>query len=112
MTPLTASSSFRPCSVICGIWAIRSAMKARCGSKRRLRCPPIWPGTTEPLRRYRCDHFTTDETETPNRDATERQLSPDATAPTTRSRKSFERGATIDADLLSARILNHIRFQK
>jgi hypothetical protein len=34
------------------------------------------PGLTEPVARYRRDHFTTDDTETPNRKATARQPSP------------------------------------
>ena len=46
-TPRAASSSFRPCSVRCGVWLIRSAMNARCGSRIGLRCPPILPGATE-----------------------------------------------------------------
>jgi hypothetical protein len=48
-TPRAASSSFRPCSVRCDIWLIRSTMKARCGSSVRLRRPPILAGATEPV---------------------------------------------------------------
>jgi hypothetical protein len=43
-----------------------------------------------PVARKRCDHFTTLATLTPNRFATERQLSPAVTRATTRSRKSKE----------------------
>jgi hypothetical protein len=33
------------------VWCLkrRCAMKARCGSSNRLRCPPILPGATEPV---------------------------------------------------------------
>lgn len=40
--------------------------------------------------RWRCNHFTTLATLTPNKDATSRQLRPDTTAAGARSRKSFE----------------------
>jgi len=55
---------------------------------------PIFDGATDPVAR-RCDHFTTDEIATLNRNATDRQLSPVKTADTTRSRRSFERGRAI-----------------
>jgi hypothetical protein len=42
------------------------------------------PGATEPVVRWRSHTFTTDETATANRDAIDRQLSPPATAATTR----------------------------
>jgi len=51
LTPRAASSSFRPCSVRCGVWPIRSMMNPRCGSRIGLRCPPILPGATEPVAR-------------------------------------------------------------
>jgi hypothetical protein len=51
-------------------------MNARCGSRTRLRCPPILPGATEPVARKRCVHFTTDDTATPNRAATPADLPP------------------------------------
>ena len=54
------------------------------------RWPPTLPGATLPVRRYRCDHFTTVDTATPKRPATARQVSPSSTAATTRSRRSFE----------------------
>jgi DNA-binding transcriptional LysR family regulator len=44
-----ASSALSPCSVRYGTWLIRPTMKARRGSRTRLRCPPILPGTTEPV---------------------------------------------------------------
>jgi hypothetical protein len=50
-TPRAASSSFSPCSVRCGVCLIRSLMKSPCGSKTRLRWPPIWPGFTDPVAR-------------------------------------------------------------
>jgi hypothetical protein len=54
------------------------------------------------------DHFTTDDTATPNRDATERQLSPPTIAATTRSRRSLERGRVIGCwPPIPASILNH-----
>lgn len=49
LTPRAASSSFSLCGVRCGVRRIRSLMKARCGSSTGLRCPPIWPGATEPV---------------------------------------------------------------
>ena len=55
-----------------------------------MRCPPVRPGTTEPVRASSCDHFTTLETATPNRSATTRQVDPKRTAATTRSRRSVE----------------------
>jgi hypothetical protein len=76
-TPLTANSASCPCRVRCGVWLTHSLMKARCGSNVRLRCSPILPSAsaTEPVTRYRCDHFTTDDTATPNRAAADWQLS-------------------------------------
>ena len=52
--------------------------------------------------RFRLDHFTTLETPTPKVPATERQLSPELTAETTRSRRSREEGRAIDAGLHSS----------
>ena len=63
-----------PIPLLVGVWPIRSTMNSRCGSRSRLRCPPILAGATDPVARYRCDHFTADDTATPNRAATERQL--------------------------------------
>jgi hypothetical protein len=52
--------------------------------------PPIGRAAALPVARNRCDHFTTLATLTLKVDATLRQLSPAATAATTRSRRSSE----------------------
>jgi len=94
-TPRAANMSLRPCSVRCDVRSICSTMKARCGASTGLRWPPILPGATEPVRRLRCDHFTTEDTATSNRSDTDRQLSPLATVATTHSRRSSERALAI-----------------
>ena len=52
--------------------------------------PPIFRAAGLPSARWRCDHFTTLATLTMNVVATERQDWPEATAATTRSRRSKE----------------------
>ena len=52
--------------------------------------PPIFSAAGLPMARCRCDHFTTLATLTMNVLATDRQVWPAATAPTTRSRRSKE----------------------
>jgi hypothetical protein len=50
--------------------------------------PPIFSAAGLPIARWRCDHFTTLATLTMNVLAAERQDWPEATAATTRSRRS------------------------
>ena len=63
LTPRFASMSFRPCSVRCGVRLIRSRIKSRWGSRIILRWPPILPGATLPVSRYRWRHLITEGTE-------------------------------------------------
>ena len=106
-TPRAASSSFSPCSVRCGVWPIRSRMKARCGSSTGLRCPPILPGATEPVARaLRPLHHRRHRNTEPRRHRA--AALPADTAATTRSRRSLERGRAIRCwPPIPASILNH-----
>ena len=70
--------------------AIRASSQSRSFASAWGRRPPIGRAAALPVARQRCDHFTALATLTSKRAAAARQLSPDATAATTRSRKSRE----------------------
>ena len=52
--------------------------------------PPILPGATWPVRRFKAPHFETQDGLTCNAVATERIVSPFSTRAKARSRRSFE----------------------
>jgi len=65
------------------------------GNEAAMRLQKAFAVAADPVARWRCDHFTTEETATSKRAAAARQVSPFNTAATTRSRRSFDKGPAI-----------------
>lgn len=60
---------------------------------------PIFAGAQLPVARWRCDHFTTEDTATPSAAATVRVLSPRASRAIARLRRSIDNGPAMPAGL-------------
>ena len=89
-TPRSANSTTRPRSVNADPRMRARSQSAISPERARFLWPPILPGATLPVRRFRAHHFETHDGLTANAAATERIVSPFSTRAKARSRRLFD----------------------
>jgi hypothetical protein len=96
-----ASSSRISASVMPGLAVVSSRSRFSCPASSGLRQPPIFAGAVLPVSRTRRISLTTADGLTSKRRAAARAELPCSTAPTSRRRRSWDKGAVITASLLN-----------